>query len=156
MAAYTQVPLRLSLAQLAWLEAASSRHKLSNSSKAFRCCVNCVAVGDAALLRNDDDADGEAAYQADFVVDLSREQLHWLRELTKIGREDGRDQSAFARRIVQSCMATEEYTVFGIVRCKSSVAACVGAREAMGNIGEAFGLMNEEVLVKENINLSSK
>jgi hypothetical protein len=26
----------------------------------------------------------------------------------------------------------------------------------MCNIGEAFGLMNEEVLVQENINLSSK
>ena len=92
MAAYTQVPLRLFLAQLAWLEAALSRFKLSNSSNAFRCCVNCVAVGDAAQLRNDDDADGETGYQADFVVDQSREQLHWLRELTKIGREDGHDE----------------------------------------------------------------
>ncbi len=61
MAAYTQVPLRLFLAQLAWLEAALSRHKLSNSLNAFRCCVNCVAVGDAAQLRNNDDADGETA-----------------------------------------------------------------------------------------------
>ena len=156
MTAYIQVPLKLPLAQLAWLDAASSRHKLSNSSKAFRCCINCVAVGDVALLRNDDDANGGTADQADFAVDLSREQLHWLRELTNIRREDDRDLSAFARRIVRSCMATDECTVFGIVRCKSSVAACAGAREAMGNIGEAFDLMNEEVLVKENINLSSK
>jgi hypothetical protein len=127
MASYIQVPLRLPITQLAWLEATSSRHKLSNSSKAFRCCVNCVAVGDVSLLKNNDDADGRMEEQGDFVAYLSREQLDWLRDRTEIGGEDNHDQSAFARRIVRSCMAMDEFTVFGIVRCKSSIAACEGA-----------------------------
>ncbi|KAL9190553.1 hypothetical protein ACHAXT_000259 [Thalassiosira profunda] len=144
-AAYAQVPLTLTEPQWAWLDDMASKHKLSSTSKAVRCCINCVALGDVAGDSPSTDEEGITKG-----VELSSEQLSWLRTRRN---EQG---DAAERRVVQSCMNADEYTVFGVIRCKLSIRQCSGAKEAVKNIGEEFGQKAEEVTVKENIDIAPK
>jgi len=57
------------------------------------------------------------------------------------------------QQVVSTCMSIDEYTVFGIIRCKSSVAKCEGAQEAVENIQQQFDKKKDEVVTKENIDI---
>ena len=129
-------------------------HKLSSMSKAVRCCVNCIALDDAdessatprATNNDEDGGDGEITITKQ--VGSSKEQISWL-------AERGEDYCV-SSQILATCMVMEEYTVFGIIRCKTSIAKCEGAKEAVHNIGEQYGQTESEVVVKENIDILSK
>mmetsp|Transcript_44284 Transcript_44284/g.93046 ORF Transcript_44284/g.93046 Transcript_44284/m.93046 type:complete len:155 (-) Transcript_44284:553-1017(-) len=139
--AYVEVSIALTQTQWDWLESMASKHKLSSCSKAMRCCINCVALGDAK------DAGSSSKNGVDCVtksVELSKEQVFWME--TK--------QSNDATGVVRSCMEMDEYTVFGIIRCKKSIAECDGAQDAVRNIGEHYCKKNGEVEVKENIDIT--
>ena len=59
-----------------------------------------------------------------------------------------------SKQVIGICMALEEHTVFGIIRCKKSIAQCEGAQAAVQNIGDHFHQKNPEVAVEENIDIS--
>ena len=170
--AYTSIALALPQHQWQWLEQMSVKHKLSSSSKALRCCITCVALGDVdatatststtsaphSSLEEDRSPEDQCAKNdhgdeiVERDVELSEEQLAWLRQTTlQTSRRASLSESA--RRVIEACMDAEEYTVFGVIRCKSTIAKCEGAQEAVRNIQEKYG--NEEVMVKENIDLGS-
>jgi len=148
---YTEVPLTLTSTQWEWLENMASKHKLSSMSKAVRCCINCVVLGDA-----DDECHVQSTYGSDSEecitkqVELSQEQLTWLEAKQKEGG------SELARKLIQTCMNMDEYEVYGIIRCKTSIAKCEGAQQAILNIGEQYNQQKNEVVVKENIDISKK
>jgi len=131
----------------------TTKHKLSSISKAIRCCINCVAPEGKSLSpiskQSTDSHDEENISKQ---IELSKEQIAWIE--TK--QQDSISASEVVQRVVQSCMELDEYTVFGIIRCKSSMAKCEGAQEAMKNIGKKYGQKEEEVVVKENIDIVSK
>mmetsp|Transcript_28153 Transcript_28153/g.51973 ORF Transcript_28153/g.51973 Transcript_28153/m.51973 type:complete len:166 (-) Transcript_28153:373-870(-) len=147
---YIEVPLDLTQQQWEWLEDMSTKHKLPSMSKAVRCCINCVAsrgdiAKDEAIISSGQSTnnDDEGATVEKF-VELSTEQLVWMKN----------KQKDALRVVVQSCMEMEEYTVFGIIRCKTSIAACGGAQDAVRNIGEIFGKNDGDVEVEENVDIS--
>eukprot|EP00578_Thalassiosira_sp_NH16_P029193 CAMPEP_0181104430 /NCGR_PEP_ID=MMETSP1071-20121207/15424_1 /TAXON_ID=35127 /ORGANISM="Thalassiosira sp., Strain NH16" /LENGTH=338 /DNA_ID=CAMNT_0023187629 /DNA_START=111 /DNA_END=1127 /DNA_ORIENTATION=- len=143
----------------------ATKHELPDASKALRCCINCLALGDASADDDhDDDGDNDGSSTTNNGanedlkgvprdVKLSKDQLAWLE--TKRNESNGHDGAAAEGRMVQSCMAMDEYTVFGIVRCKSSIAKCEGVQQAIRNIGGRHGLVEDEVVVKENIDLGN-
>jgi hypothetical protein len=158
MGSYQRVKISLSRKQWEWLDDMASRHKLSSPSKAIRCCVNCVALDAEDVLPAGSKADGDSCSSdsQEYIsreVDLSEEQAAWLRARDNEGGDDL--NLFFSKRVVAPCMAMEEYAVFGIIRCKKKVAECSGAQEAVKNIAEKFGRKEEEVVVKENIDISS-
>lgn len=152
---YRRVAVSLTRRQQEWLASMSSKHGLSSSSKAARCCVNCVALGDAVPVASADanadgcsncDERGDALAASE--IELSEEQAAWLAH-----NSTGSD-SFFSERVIGTCMAIDEYTVFGVIRCKSSVAKCEGAQGAIAKIGETFDKKEDDVVVKENIDIS--
>lgn len=155
MPAYKEVPFTLTQKQWQWLEDMATKHKLSSMSKAVRCCINCVALEDAAdsLSSTDTTFESEQAEQHSIAkqVELSTEQQSWLETKQKENNNEH-----VVQRMIQSCMETDEYTVFGIIRCKSSIAKCCGSLEARKNIGEKYDQKEDEVVVKENIEIMSK
>ena len=150
---FTNVTLVLTPVQWQWLENMATKHKLSSISKAIRCCINCVALEEKSqpsISKQYTDSHDEEIVSKQ--IELSKEQIAWID--TK--QQDGISASEVVQRVVQACMELDEYTVFGIIRCKSSVAKCEGAQEAMKNIGIKYGKKEEEVVVKENIDIVSK
>ena len=150
---YTNVTLVLTLVQWQWLENMATKHKLSSISKAMRCCINCVALEEKShspVSKQSTDSHEEESISKQ--IELSKEQIAWIE--TK--QQNGISESEVVQRVVQACMELDEYTVFGIIRCKSSVAKCEGAQEAMKNIGQKYGKKGEDVVVKENIDIVSK
>ena len=148
---YPSSPLSLPSTQWQWLEKMTSDHKLSDISKAIRCCVTCVALGDAQMTINGDGDSKSAAVTTTNAavvekdVQLSKEQFQWLKN-----SQQSQSMSQTLQNVVQACMATttSEYTVFGIIRCKSSIAKCNGAQEAVQNIISNFGAKNEQEALK--------
>ena len=137
--AKTEVSLVLTPQLWEWLEEMATKHKLSSMSKAMRCCINCVALGDAK------ECEGQSTKTSKEEgvtkpVELSREQVIWMRS-----------KHNDAMSVVRSCMEMEEYSVFGIIRCKKSIAECAGAQDAVRDIKEKYCKKGEEVEVKENI-----
>ena len=149
---YTNVTLVLTPVQWQWLENMATKHKLSSISKAIRCCINYFALEKelTSISKQCSDSNNEEILSKQ--VELSKEQIAWIE--TK--QQDSISASEVVQRVVQSCMELDEYTVFGIIRCKSSVAKCEGAQEAMKNIGQKYGKKEEEVVVKENIDIVTK
>ena len=114
-------------------------------------CINCVALGDAQMQ-----ATGGCCGCTDTItkeVELSAEQLSWIE-----GQTNQCDDSTLSieQRVVSACMKLDEYTVFGIIRCKSSVAKCEGAQEAVENIQQQFSMKKDDVVTKENIDICAK
>ena len=129
----------------------ATKHKLSSTSKAMRCCINCVALEEktqSSISKQPTDSNHDEKILSK-QIELSKEQMAWIE--TK--QQHDISASKVAQRVVQACMELDEYTVFGIIRCKSSVAKCEGAQEAMKNISEKYGKKEEEVVVKENIDI---
>ena len=150
---YTNITLVLTQVQWQWLENMATKHKLSSISKAIRCCINCVALEEKShspISKQSIDSHDEEILSKQ--VELSKEQIAWIE--TK--QQDSISASEVVQRVVQSCMELDEYTVFGIIRCKSSVAKCEGAQEAMKNVGIKYGKKEDEVVVKENIDILPK
>ena len=158
---YNRVSVTLTEQQWRWLEDMASMHKLSSASKAARCCINCVALGDAVeappaspAAAGDRSASGGAEDAAVVgEVELSTDQAAWL-ESERLGEGGGDD--FFSKRVIATCMAMEEYSVFGIIRCKTALAQCEGAKDAVKNIGDHYGQKEEDVVVKENIDILTK
>ncbi len=91
-------------------------------------------------------------------VELSSEQLAWMEGQKQQRDTDVKDNNSLSieQHVVSACMKLDEYTVFGIIRCKSSVAKCEGAQEAVENIQQQFSMKKDEVVTKENIDICSK
>ena len=91
-------------------------------------------------------------------VELSTEQLAWIEGQKQQCGTDVKDSSKLSieQKVVSACMKLDEHTVFGIIRCKSSVAKCEGAQEAVENIQQQFSMKKDEVVTKENIDICSK
>jgi hypothetical protein len=96
-------------------------------------------------------------------LELSKEQLAWMEGQKKkqgsSSSSDNNDDStllSIEQQVVSACMSIDEYTVFGIIRCKSSVAKCEGAQEAVENIQQQFDKKKSEVVTKENIDICAK
>ncbi len=115
----------------------ASDHKLSNVSKAIRCCVTCVAIGDAQVVVSKILAE-KGQNTVERSVNLSPEQLQ-LVEAEK-NSHGVSSASCFLQHIVGTCMTeVTEYTLFGVIRCKSTILKCNGAKEAVRNIKFKFG-----------------
>ena len=114
-------------------------------------CINCVALGDAQMMQSDGCCGCNDTITKE--VELSTEQLAWIE-----GQKHQPDESTLSieQKVVSACMKLDEYTVFGIIRCKSSVAKCEGAQEALENIQQQFSMKKGEVVTKENIDICAK
>eukprot|EP00984_Skeletonema_dohrnii_P015672 scaffold6813_cov97-Skeletonema_dohrnii-CCMP3373.AAC.6 len=153
---YVPKAMNLESNQWRWLEDMASKYKLSSTSKAMRCCINCVALGDAQM-----ESDGGCRGCNNTItkeVELSTEQLAWVEGQYNQCDDDNNDDSTLSieQKVVSACMKLDEYTVFGIIRCKSSVAKCEGAQEAVENIQQQFSVEKDEVVTKENIDICAK
>ena len=133
-----------------WLEASAKSRFLPSQSKAVRCCVNCVALGDVKIVEDDNGATAvpNADYRA-LNIELAPEQIEWVTSVTV--KSEGSSQSEVVRSVIKACMNADEDVVFGVVRCKSKVTACDGAQEAVDLLSERCGKNNVEV--KEEIKL---
>ena len=131
-------------AQLDWLELMAEKHKLSSPSKALRCCVNCVAhaaddnepwIGSfehekscTYLLSDEERQEGP-------VFQLAKPQLDWIDGLRSVKAypDQSLHRALFLLQIIEHCQNLDEYTVFGIIRCKTSLSECEGAQNAAKN-----------------------
>lgn len=111
----------------------ASEYKLSNVSKAIRCCVTCIALGDAQLAASAEVLGDLGQNSVEKNINLSPEQLQWIEAEKK--SHGVLSSSRFLQLIVGTCMTeVTEYIVFGVIRCKSTIAKCDGAQEALRNI----------------------
>ena len=138
-----------------WLDASAKARSLPSQSKAFRCCVNCVALGDVKMIEDNNDNDATTAvpnvdYRA-LNIELAPEQIEWVDSVAVKTETGGSSQSEVVRSVIKTCMNADEDAVFGVVRCKSKVTACDGAQEAVDLLSKRYGENNVEV--KEEIQL---
>ena len=117
----------------------------------FAGCINCVALGDAQIIQPDTSCCG-CTNIVTKEVELANEQFQWLEDQ----KTTGGGTKSIEQEVVNACMKIDEYTVFGVIRCKSSVAKCEGAQEAVENIQKQFGKEKGEVVTKENIDICAK
>ena len=131
--------------QWEWLQTMTEKHNLSSISKAVRICITCVAVGDVSIQDATMDATSEGQEKS---VELTPEQISYV-------QRNDKNTSQFIQQIINACASAEEYTVFGIIRCKTSIAECEGAIEAVKDVGGRYGRDEVEVLgeAKENIQI---
>jgi len=147
---------------ISWLEASTKSQSLPTQSKAVRCCVNCVALGDIDMITTADDS-CYAVYQA-VNIELASEQIKWIDSIiARTGESDSikntttttpttfSNQSEVIRGVILACMKADEDIVFGVIRCKSKVISCDGAQEAVDLLRKRYGENN--VHVKEEIQL---
>ena len=133
-----------------WLDSSAKSQSLPSQSKAVRCCVNCVALGDVDMIRESNDASAvqSSNYQA-LNIELAIEQIEWVDSVCS--KSEGSSQSEVVRSVIKACMNAEADVVFGVVRCKSKVTACEGAQNAVASLTERNGANG--VVVKEDIEL---
>jgi len=146
---------------ISWLDASTKSRFLATQSKAVRCCVNCVALGDVDMIKTADDS-CYAVYQA-VNIELAPEQIKWIDSIkTRTGESDSikntttttatfSNQSEVVLGVIKACMKADEDVVFGVIRCKSKVISCDGALEAVDLLRKRYGENN--VNVKEEIQL---
>lgn len=130
-----------------------SVHNFCSNDFAYIGCINCVALGDAKM-HTSPSSGGCSGCNNNVItkeVELSQEQLSWINGQTTDGK------GSIEQDVINACMSIDEYTVFGTIRCKSSVAKCEGAQEAVENIQQQFGIKEKnEVVTKENIDICAK
>ena len=133
-----------------WLDASAKSRSLPSQSKAIRCCVNCVALGDVKMIEDDNDetAVPNVNYRA-LNIELASEQIEWVDSVCS--NSEGSSQREVVRSVIKACMNSEADVVFGVVRCKSKVMACEGAQNAVDSLTERYGANG--VVVKEEIEL---
>ncbi len=139
------ISISLPAEMIDWLESSAKSQSLPSSSKAARCCINCVALGDVEMI---DDHDGKFDYRA-VNIELAPEQIKWVDSVC--AKTEGSSQSTVVRSVIKACMNAEADIVFGVVRCKSNVTACEGAQNAVDNLTKRYGA--DGVVVKEEIEL---
>ena len=151
--AYVQVRMWKSMkpAHIQWLESMAEKHKLSSPSKALRCCVNCVAaaaddnepwIGSfeqensfTYILSDDERQEGP-------VFELAKQQVDWIDGIRSVQAYPDQfiHRALFLLRIIKHCQNLDEYTVFGISRCKTSISECEGAQNAAKNSAWQYGM----------------
>ncbi|KAL7483914.1 hypothetical protein ACHAW6_009563 [Cyclotella cf. meneghiniana] len=147
---YTSISVIIPSRQWAWLQAMTDKHKLKGISKALRICITCVAMGDVAFVQDTTSAAGDGRMCQEKSVELAFEQLNWIER----NRNQSTSISVVIREIVKVCASTDEYTVFGIVRCKKSITDCEGASNAVRDMGQRYTKEELEVFLgdaQENI-----
>ena len=129
------ISLKLPRDVLKWLDSAAEAHSLPDKSKAARCCINCVALGDVTIAPPESgskDVDVQEVH-----IELAMEQVGWLEK--QCGDTDGDDRSSVVRRAIRACIEADEKVVFGVVRCKSKVSVCEGAQKAVDLLKKKYG-----------------
>lgn len=140
----TSILISIPTKQWDWLQSMTRKHQLKDISKAMRICITCHAVGDvnsgdtAAVMPMENLQERE--------IELSSLQIDYI-------QRNYSDVSTAVTCIVDACANADEYTVFGVVRCKSSIVKCKGAQDAVIDIGKRYEKDVEEVMVdaKEDI-----
>jgi hypothetical protein len=133
-----------------WLASSAKSHSLPSQSKAVRCCVNCVALGDVGMI--EDTSDNSAIPASDYRdvdIELATQQLEWVNSVCS--KNEGSSPNEIMRSVITACMNADENVVFGVVRCKSKVVACEGAQTAVDSLTKRYGVNG--VVVKEEIEL---
>ena len=139
------LPINLSTSMIAWLRASTTSYDLSNESKAVRCCVNCVALGDVKFIANADFFDKNDDCQRTMDIELAMEQLEWIdtntcstttaTTTTTTTTTNFKNRNDVIRGVIAACMqANDKAVVFGVIRCKSKVASCDGAKIAIAKL----------------------
>ena len=166
-----------------WLDVSTKSQSLPNQSKAVRCCINCIALGDVKMIivdDDDDDDDDDGGKQSNnsicdyraVNIELATEQVKWIDSIiTRTGTGNNKEgvteegttatttttttifsnQSEVVRSVIKACMKADEAVVFGVIRCKSKVTTCDGAKEAIDLLSKRYG--EDNVIVKEEIRL---
>jgi len=133
-----------------WLDASAKAQAIPSRSKAVRCCLNCVALGDVKMVQEGDCASSvPIPDNQELSVELAPQQIDWVNSI--VSKSEGSDQSEVIRSVIKACVNADEEVVFGVVRCKSKVTACKGAQEAVALLGKKYG--KDNVTVKEEIKL---
>mmetsp|Transcript_5737 Transcript_5737/g.14341 ORF Transcript_5737/g.14341 Transcript_5737/m.14341 type:complete len:158 (+) Transcript_5737:79-552(+) len=137
-----------------WLDSSAKAHSLSSQSKAVRCCVNCVAIGDVDMVGGDDETnsvfDTSPSKSRSLKVELAPQQMEWINSICN-KNSGSLSQSQVVGSVINACMNAEEDVVFGVVRCKMKVSECEGSQEAIDLLSQRYG--ENGVVVKEEIKL---
>ena len=142
--------MSLPIEMIDWLNSSAESQSLSSYSKAARCCINCVAIGDVDMIEEkSDEKDIETPDYRPLNIELATEQIKWVDSVCS--KSEGSNQSEVVRSVIKVCMNADEDVVFGVVRCKSKVVACKGAQSAADSLTERYGTGG--VVVKEEIEL---
>ena len=126
----------------------TEKHSLKDISKATRICITCIALSDGNNSNGtSSDITMDSIQSIEKEIELSSQQLDYI-------RKNYSELSRGVREIVHACsVVADEYTVFGVVRCKSSIANCEGAREAVVDIGKRFDMEEREVMADATENV---
>ena len=144
------VSISLPAEMIDWLDSSAKSQSLLSQSKAVRCCVNCVALGDVKMAGEINDADAVQIHDYQAInVELASEQVQWVDSV--VSSQTDWSQSEVVRLVVKACMNADADIVFGVVRCKSKVTECEGAQAAIDNLTIHSGASG--VTVKEEIKL---
>ena len=144
MTEYKSILINLPTNQWELLEKMTSEHNLKNVSKALRICITCVAMGDVKVGLHHKKISESNCIQRE--IQLSSQQLQYI-QTNFIGASEA------IQRITLGCSNTDEYTVFGVVRCKSTITKCRGALDAVLDIGNRYDRDTEEVMQDANENV---
>jgi hypothetical protein len=141
------IALNLPSDALDWLDSMAREHSLPDKSKAARCCVNCAALTSMNLDECGDGAGSGARGNGMQIVaiELATEQVEWLEIQAGASNDDadGREKISYVmQRILHACRNADKEEVFGVIRCKSKVAICEGAQDAVGILEKKYGECN--------------
>ena len=146
------VAVSLPITVINWLDSSAKSHSLPSRSKAIRCCINCVAIGDVEMPRHNSE-DKHAAFASGHQavdIELAAEQIKWMDRVC-CSSSEGSSRSEVLFSVIKVCMDADEAVVFGVVRCKTKVAACDGAQYAVDSLAKKYG--SDGIVVKEEIKL---
>ena len=124
----------------------TEKHQLKDISKAARICITCIALADQDF--KDASSSTSSAITSDSSIqlvekeiELSSQQLNYIRK-----NHHHNEISHSIQQIIHACSTVlNEYTVFGVIRCKSSINDCEGAQEAVIDIGRRYEMGEGEV-----------
>ena len=75
-------------------------------------------------------------------IELAAEQVVWLENRAGASATDAAGRTrigAVLQRILRACQNADKEEVFGVIRCKSKVAICGGAQDAVGVLEKKYG-----------------
>ena len=76
------------------------------------------------------------------VSELAKQQVDWIDGIRSVQAYPDQfiHRALFLLRIIKHCQNLDEYTVFGISRCKTSISECEGAQNAAKNSAWQYGM----------------
>ena len=83
-------------------------------------------------------------------IELAAEQIKWMDRVC-CSSSEGSSRSEVLFSVIKVCMDADEAVVFGVVRCKTKVAACDGAQYTVDSLAKKYG--SDGLVVKEEIKL---